>query len=140
MAANDAVEGKGDRGGRGGDDKKRSVGRARYSRAAWMNVASCSVDTALATFRFPSTGSTTMKGSVNLRAAGVSNSIRVPSLHDPAAARTPRNVRCLRTKSSHKYPENPRIFASAPYTPIPSAHAFSRRTSVAWSSARCPRT
>ena len=29
MAANDAVEGKGERGGRGGDDKKRSVGRRK---------------------------------------------------------------------------------------------------------------
>jgi hypothetical protein len=77
-------------------------------------VASCSADTALATFRFPSTGSTTTKGSVSGRAAGVSNSIFVPGHHDLAASRTPRNDPYFRTRSSQRYPEKPRFFASAP--------------------------
>src|SRR5712692_674528 len=99
---------------RGLGKKNRSLGEAMYSRAAWTSVASCSTPTALATFRFGSTGSTTTRGSVKALAGGRSNARTVPGLHDRLASRTPRNEPCFRTRSSQRYPLNPRTFASAP--------------------------
>src|SRR5436305_419188 len=82
--------------------KNRSLGEARYSRAAWTKVASCSMPTALATLRFGSTGSTTISGSGKVRAGGPSNTMTVPGRQERLLSRTPRKLAYFRMRSSQR--------------------------------------
>src|SRR5207249_2660504 len=84
----------------GRDD--RSLGEARYSRAAWTKVASCSMPTALATLRFGSTGSTTISGSGKARAGGRSKTMTVPGRQERLLSRTPRKLPYFRIRSSQR--------------------------------------